>query len=175
MTRLPHITVDPPGIKVLNLREAQNAIRRKYGPRYHIMDEALRDVAALWGIAPHDDCINDCGVFIPYELITCRTARASAEIRIAESPSGLFAMDISYSAPISGAGAAPSVWNRIAFLGRDDARMAGLHELIGISLARWQPKARKPPRPEKCLSCLKMQERRNWNSSDFQVVNSGIF
>jgi hypothetical protein len=128
----PKIILDSPGIKVLDLREAQNAIRRKYGPRYHVMDEALREVAALWDIAPGNHRINDCGVFIPYEVISCRTARASAEIRMAESPSGLWAMDISYHAPISGAGAAPSVWNRIAFFSKDDARMAGLHELIGI-------------------------------------------
>jgi hypothetical protein len=126
------IILEPLGIKALDLREAGQVIRRKYGPRCHVMEEALREVAALWGSAPGDCRINDCGVFVPYETIACRTARASAEIRMAESPSGLWAMDISYHTPINGAGAAPSVWNRIAFLSRDDARIAGLHELIGI-------------------------------------------
>ncbi len=114
------------------MRPAQNEIRARYGRGYHVNDDCLRDVGALWGIGPQHECINDAGVFIPYERIQCRAGRCSAEIRYAASPSGLWAMDTSYMTASSGNASSPSVWNAVAFLNEDDARAAGLHALIEL-------------------------------------------
>lgn len=130
MTARPRIRLEPFGIEALDMRPAQNAIRIKYGPRYFADDACLREVAALWGIDPKHEGINDSGVFIPYKKIEHRAGRCRAEIRYARSPSGLYAMDTSYMTAMCGGGAAPSVWNRVAFLSEADARAAGLNEMI---------------------------------------------
>lgn len=130
MTALPRIRLEPLGIEALDMRPAQQDIRERFGPRYFADDACLREVAALWGINAHHECINDAGVFIPYEQIEHRTGRCRAEIRTACSPSGLYAMDTSYMTAMCGGGASPSVWNRVAFLSEADARAAGLHAMI---------------------------------------------
>ena len=132
MMELPHVRLDFLGIEALDMRPAQNEIRARYGRGYHVNDDCLRDVAALWGIAPQHDCINDSGVFIPYERIECRAGRCSAKIRYASSPSGLWAMDTSYMTATCGGGSSPSVWNGIAFLSEDDAKAAGIQALIEL-------------------------------------------
>jgi transposase len=119
------------GIEALNLRPAQNDIRRRYGPRYHVSEECLREIAALWGIELAGERINDAGVFTLYRDIERRAGRCKAKLRLACSPSGLWAMDTSYMAALSGGGASPSVWNSLAFLSEADAKAAGLHALIG--------------------------------------------
>jgi len=128
----PRIRLEPLGIEVLNLRPAQDAIRAKYGPRYHVSDDCLWEVAALWGVQPHHEIINDAGVFTPYREIGHRGGRCRAEIRYASSPSGLWAMDTSYMVAMCGGGASPSLWNPLAFLNEADARTAGLNELITL-------------------------------------------
>lgn len=132
MKPFPRIRLELLGIEVLHLRPAQNAIRQKHGPRYHVMDECLRDVAALWGIEPPLACINDAGVFIPYESVERRAGRCCAELRYASSPSGLWAMTTSYATAMSGGGSSPSVWNAFAFQSEADARAAGLHDLMSL-------------------------------------------
>ncbi|MEO1282929.1 MAG: hypothetical protein AAFV69_14475 [Pseudomonadota bacterium] len=125
----PLFTLDVTGVAVCDLQPAQDAIRRKYGPRYHVSEHALWDCAALWGIAPTHHRINDCGVFDLFdEAIEFKAGRCRAEIKLAATPSGLCTMGTSHILSMSGAGSAPSVWNRIAFHNLDDARAAGLAE-----------------------------------------------
>lgn len=125
----PLIRLEPLGIEALNLRPAQDAIRAQYGPRYHVSEDCLREVAALWGAQPHE-IINDAGVFMPYRRINHRAGSCSAELRLATSPSSLWAMSTSSMSALCGYSSAPSVWNRHAFLNEADAIAAGLHELI---------------------------------------------
>lgn len=132
MIEIPRIRLTPLTIEALDMRPAQNEIRVRYGRGYHINDDCLQEVAALWGIARQHDCINASGVFIPYDRIECRAGRCSAEIRFASSPSGLWAMDTSYMTVTCGGGSSPSVWNGVAFLSEDDARAAGVHALIEL-------------------------------------------
>lgn len=128
-TTHPLIRLEPSGIKVLHLRPAQDDIRARYGPRYHVDDHCLRDIAALWGFEPDQEGKNGAGVFDPCELIHIRAGRCRAEMHYARSPSGLWAMATSYNTAVCGAGASPSVWNSIAFLSETDAERAGLAEL----------------------------------------------
>lgn len=131
MRKHPRIIVSP-GIEALDLRPAQYEIRTRYGRGYYVNEDCLRDVAALWGIGPQHECINDAGVFVPFQSIDLRAGRCRAEIRYASSPSGLWVMDTSHMTATSGGGASPSVWNGVAFLSEDDARAAGLHALIEL-------------------------------------------
>lgn len=126
----PRIRLEPSGIEVLNLRPVQGAIRGKYGPLYHVNNECLREIAGLWGIEEHHSCINDAGVFMPYNEIERRAGRCRAAIRFARSPSGLWSMDTSHSTATAGQGSSPSVWNPVAFLSENDARAEGLQQLI---------------------------------------------
>lgn len=131
MSALPRIRLEPSGIEVVHLRPAQMDICTRHGERYHLSDECLREIAALWGVEPHHGRINDAGVFTPFDtVIDIGAGRCRAEILMACSPSGLWAMDTSYMTAMSGGGSAPSVWNPIAFLCEADARAAGLNELI---------------------------------------------
>lgn len=122
--------LDPFEFEVIDFTDVQNAIRRKHGPRYHLSEACRAEIAALWGASPGDGSINDCGVFQNVDDIALHAGRCRAEISIAESPSGLWAMDTSHATADSGAGSAPGIWNRIAFSSRDDARAAGLHRMI---------------------------------------------
>lgn len=118
------------GVSAFDLTPAQNAIRIQYGRNYHRMDAALWDVAALWGIAPEHERINQHGVFAPVdEVIRLEAGRSVAEIELARAPSGLWAVATDYHLPNSGAGSAPSVWNRHAFRSRDDARTVAVFTL----------------------------------------------
>jgi len=121
-----------PGIEVLDMRPAQNEIRARYGRGYYVNKDCLRDVAALWGIGPEHECVNEAGVFMLCQNIDLRAGSCRAEIRYAASPSGLWAMDTSHMTATSGNGSSPSIWNRVAFLSEDDARAAGLHALIEL-------------------------------------------
>lgn len=129
-TEHPRIRIEALCIEVIDLRPAQNAVRAKYGPRYHVSDNCLREIAILWGIEQPQGIINDAGVFKTCKNIRHRAGRCRAELHLAASSSGLWAMDTSYAAALSGGGASPSVWNPVAFLSEQDARVAGLHELL---------------------------------------------
>lgn len=131
MREHPRIIVSP-GIEALDLRKAQNEIRARYGRGYHVNEDCLRDVAALWGTGPEHDCINRHGVFEPCQCFEWQAGRCRAEIDYVRSPSGLWAMDTSHMTATGGSGSSPSIWNRVAFLSEDDARAAGLHALIEL-------------------------------------------
>lgn len=122
--------LEPLAFEVTDFTDVQNAIRRKHGPRYHLSPDRRAEIAALWGMRPDDASINDAGVFLGAEEIALKAGRCRCEIKLAQSPSGLWAMDTSHATPDSGAGSAPGIWNRIAFDCRDDARAAGLHRMI---------------------------------------------
>lgn len=130
MTAPACIQIEPMGIKAVDMRPAQQALRVQYGRRYYLSPECLRDVAALWGVVLPSPYMYDVGVFRNARSILHRTGRSEADIRLACSPSGLWAMDTSYMLPLSGHGAAPSVWNPVAFRCEADAVAAGLHELV---------------------------------------------
>lgn len=125
----PPITLEPLGLTALDMHPGQHAIRARYGPRYHVLDDALRDVASLWGLTLELGRINAHGVFTPLdEVLTFHAGRCRAEIKLAELPNGLCAKSTSHTLSCSGASSAPSVWNPVAFLSIDDARAASLHE-----------------------------------------------
>lgn len=118
-------------IPVADLSPLQNDIRRRFGRDYHRSKEALWEVAALWGITPEHKRINPHGVFDPIdEIIGIEAERSHIEIELAKAPNGLWAMAINYTLPLSGAGAAPSVWNSTAYFSRDDAREVALRNLL---------------------------------------------
>lgn len=127
------IRLEPFGFEAIDLTELQAVIRRKYGPRYHVSDAWRDETAALWGILPGDGSINEHGVFLTYsDPVAVRAGRCRAEVQLARSPSGLWAMETCHATHDSGAGAAPGISNRIAFLCEDNARHAGLHRMISI-------------------------------------------
>lgn len=144
MTNFPLITIEPIGIAVFDLSEAQDAIRRKYGRQYHLSAECLADVAALWGLPNGSPLINDAGVFLTCEIaLDLHAGPCSAEIEVAASPSGLWSMGKSCWGSDSGGGSAPSVWEQIAFRSRDDARLAAVAKLIEYfeaAIARGAPR-----------------------------------
>lgn len=136
MTAHPRIIHAHSGVELLDLRPAQDVIREKYGYEYHRNEACLWEIAALWGVKPQHECINDAGVFTSSaDAVRVSTGRSHAEIAIAISPSGLCAMDTCFWTPTYGASAAPSVWNAVAYLSEDDARRAGLAKLIELCRA----------------------------------------
>ncbi|GFO80790.1 MAG: hypothetical protein A49_04170 [Methyloceanibacter sp.] len=127
MSSFPTIRLEPSGIEVLNLEPAQNAIRAKYGRSYHRSRDALDEAAALWGF----ERTSSVGIWSPCDdVLEWRVGRCSAEIRLGRSPSGLWSMTTCYATSIQGQTCAPSIWNPVAFLSRDDARQAGLEYLV---------------------------------------------
>lgn len=100
-------------------------IRRKY-PDYWRSEEALRELQALWGNAP----CNDCGVLPADEDITMELdPHWTASVKIAHAPNGWFAFAVRYAYGIGGAGSAISVWNDTAYTTRQEALEAGIREL----------------------------------------------
>lgn len=131
MTAHPLICLAWAGIEAIDLRPAQDAIRARHGPDYHLSEACLWEVAALWGIERGHGAINSAGVFTSgFHAVDVSTGRSRAEICIACSPSGLWAMETCFWTPTYGASAAPGVWNPVAFRCDDDARRAGLEALI---------------------------------------------
>lgn len=100
-------------------------IRRKY-PEYWRSEEALRELQALWGNAP----CNECGVLPADEEITMELdPHWTASVEIAHVPNGWFAFAVSYAYGIGGAGSPISVWNDTAYTTRQEALEAGIREL----------------------------------------------
>ena len=116
---------------VIFLSDAIGKIQEKYGDRYFAVPEAQQEAAALWGVKPDTDHINDCGVFTyTSDAMTLCAGNCKAELSLVEAPNHRWAISTGYSTSISGGGYAPSVWNRLAYPSRDDARLAGIFELI---------------------------------------------
>lgn len=116
---------------VIDLAEAQNVICSKYGEHYITLPDALWEAAALWGVTPETCSINDCGVFTSRDdVIQLQSGGCRTAITLVKAPNGYWAMSIGCHTSTSGYGYAPSIWHRQAFPTRDDARLAGLCELI---------------------------------------------
>jgi hypothetical protein len=114
----------------IDLWPEQAAIRAAYGHDWHRSPDALRELSALWG-ASIDGDTNDCGVFHEGVKETLAQAgRSRAQVVIRQAPNGLWAMSTGYDSATRGASAPISVWNRYAYLSRDDARRAGALKLI---------------------------------------------
>jgi hypothetical protein len=115
----------------IDLTEVVDSIRSKYGERSHAIPAAMWEAAALWGVTPETASIDDCGVFTSAnDEITLHSGGCKAHVILVQAPNGNWAMSTRYDTRVSGAGYAPSVWNRQAFRTRDDARLAALGELI---------------------------------------------
>lgn len=101
------------------------AIRLNY-PEYWRSEEALRELQALWGNAP----CNECGVLPADEEITIELdSQWTASVKIAHAPNGWFAFAVSYAYGTGGAGSPISVWNDTAYTTRQEALEAGIREL----------------------------------------------
>lgn len=115
---------------LIDLTEPLNAIRRAYGERYFAISEARWEAAALWGVTPETQSINDCGVFTAREEnITHCHGECRVTITLVQTPNGYWAMSTSYMTRFSGSTYAPSVWCAQAFPNRDAAHLMALREL----------------------------------------------
>jgi hypothetical protein len=113
---------------VIDLTDQLDAIRARY-PEYGNHPESSREAAALWGHPHH----NEAGVIDATEVLQIELEsqkRWIAEIRLARTPNGCYAMDTEYSYPNGGGAAAPSVWNRHMYQTRESAVGSGFDQLI---------------------------------------------
>ncbi len=113
---------------IIDLKPQQDEIRSRYSEYGH-HPEMIEEMAALWGNPPH----NEHGVLDPTEHLKIDLQgerRWKAEIRLAHTPNGLYAMSTCYEYPSGGAGSAPGVGDCRAFLTREAAVEAGYNGLI---------------------------------------------
>src|ERR1700678_3083014 len=92
---------------IIDLSEQLAEIRSRY-PEYGHQPDMIREQAALWGNPIH----NDCGVLETTEILQIELEgqkRWDAEIRLARTPNGRYAMSTSYEYPSGGGSSAPSV------------------------------------------------------------------
>ena len=114
----------------VDLTEPLEAIKLKHGDRWYLAEDAVHDAEALW-----QGKANRHGVFMGYETITlAKVGSCNAEARIIQTGKGWWAASSSYDYGYGGAGSAPSVWERQAFLNREDA-LAAIAEEIASSFA----------------------------------------
>jgi hypothetical protein len=112
---------------VTDLTEQQEEIRSRY-PEYGHHPAMIREMAALWGDPPH----NENGVLETTERLSILEGQKQwkAEVRLAQTPSGRYAMSTSHQYPSGGGSSAPGVGDHRAYLSRDAAIEAGYNELI---------------------------------------------
>jgi hypothetical protein len=102
-----------------------DALRDRF-PDWHRHPEALTEAAALWG----GGC-NEHGVFLQCERETIGHPERGvfAEVRVAQSPNGLFAAGYAYRCARAGGGVCPSVWSP-PHATREEARREAIREAI---------------------------------------------
>ena len=113
---------------MIDLTPQLDEIRDRY-PRAWCSPEAHADLKALWG---NVDC-NEHGVMESRDVIRIDLPGEKlwyGIVHIARAPNGWHAMSTDYSYALGGGGSAPSVWNRIAYTGHDEALQAGFEALI---------------------------------------------
>jgi hypothetical protein len=113
---------------IIDLTDQMNEIRSRY-PEYGHHPQMVHEMAALWGNPPH----NEHGVLDSTERINVELdghKQWKAEIRLALTPCGRYAMSTSYDYPSGGAGSAPGVGDHKAYLTREAAVECGFNELI---------------------------------------------
>jgi len=109
----------------INHSEQLNAIRSKYGNRYHHELEAHREAAALWGADA-----NSCGVLPATHNETVLDAGSNkAEIRFCQTSKGYWLFGISCQTNISGHGYAPSAWDSVGFTSLEAARIEAMRRI----------------------------------------------
>lgn len=120
-------------VQMVDHRHTIEAIKQTYGPRYYIQSNALWEAAALWGVTPEANLINDCGVFLCSDtLLRLNAGRFQIEINGVNMPNQLWLMSLCYQSSIQGHGYACSVWHPIVYPTREDACLAGIHELLEL-------------------------------------------
>jgi hypothetical protein len=113
---------------IVGLTDQMDEIRSRY-PKYGHHPEMVREMAALWGDPPHyEHGVMDSTERVNFELDGHKQTKA--EIRLALTPNGRYAMSTSYDYPNGGAGSAPGVGDHKAYLSREAAIEAGVDELI---------------------------------------------
>lgn len=111
---------------IVDFGEQLNAIRQKYGARFHSKNEAVTEAAALWGA----QC-NDCGVLTQVtETISVVHARYSATIRLYETAKGYWHIALDLRMPDSGFGTPASVWTHQAYTSPLAARRVAIAHLL---------------------------------------------
>ena len=109
----------------IDLSAQLEEIRLKY-PKYWRSEDALRELQALWGNIP----CNECGVIEADEEVTIELQpQWTASVRIARAPNGWYAFALSYAYGTGGGGAAISVWHDTAYTTRQEALEAGFRKL----------------------------------------------
>ncbi len=105
------------------LADRRTAIKQKYGQDYHRNPEAMREIAALWGIKASTDQINAHGVILDHcEAFTAKAGSCKAEAKFAQTPNGQWLYNTSYTTPTGGGGGPLSIWNK-DFESYDAARL----------------------------------------------------
>ena len=118
--------------------EQLNAIKQRYGSRYHAKNEAVIEAAALWGA----QC-NDCGVLTDVtETISIAHARYSATIRLYETAKGYWHITLDFRMPDSGFGTPANVWTHLAYNSALAARRAAIEHLLKRTSSEKHPAAR---------------------------------
>jgi hypothetical protein len=113
---------------IIDLGEQLNETRSRY-PEYGHHPQSSIDAAVLWGHPQY----NPHGVIESTEIIKIDLEGQKhweAEIRLARTPNGNYAMATSYQYPNGGGGSAPSVWDRKAYKAREAAVECAFNELI---------------------------------------------
>jgi hypothetical protein len=84
--------------------------------------------------------VNGCGVFVDYhEEIVARCGRAKATVGVCRVRDGVFVHCCSFEYSLGGFGYAPSVWNSEPHASAEQARLAGIEELLGRIGGRASP------------------------------------
>ena len=106
-------------------------------PDYFRSPEALERAKSVW----QPECqVNDCGVFVDYdEEIVARCGRAKAVVGVSRVRDGVFVHCCSFEYSLGGFGYAPSVWNAAPPDTAEQARLAGIGELLGRISAQGFP------------------------------------
>mgnify|MGYP000344932735 CR=1 FL=1 len=113
-------------IKIIDHSEQINAIRKKYGEKFHHLKEPYQEAAQVWGFLNH----NAHGVLEHYQTEKVVDYKGNkAEIHLAESSTGNWLIGVSAMTSISGHCYSPSVFSSYGFSSYEDARLAGIIEL----------------------------------------------
>lgn len=107
-------------IETIDFSRKIEEIKKEFGERYYMKDEAIKRAAELWG-APS----NDCGVFLDLTEETLVDIKYfKAEIIFCHTSKDYWLVGLNYATPMGGMGYAPSVRDKIGFTSYHDARLA---------------------------------------------------
>ena len=101
-------------------------LKRKFGKRYYLSEEAHRAAADLWGV----ECNAHGVAAITKKEVLVRVGRCRGVIKAAETEKGYWLLGLSGETAIGSFGYAPSVWDAVGFPAYEDARAAAIEKLI---------------------------------------------